>query len=55
MFENGLWFFVVAGGPIILALALAYALLRRRRRTLAERREWDRKTEELYRDPGGKA
>jgi hypothetical protein len=51
MLENGLWFFVVAGGPIILAAALAYALLRRRHRTLAERKESDRKTDELYRDP----
>jgi hypothetical protein len=50
MFENGLWLFV-AGGPIILAAALAYALLRRHRRSLAELKESDRKTKELSRRP----
>ncbi len=48
MFENGLWLLVVAGGPVILAAALAYALLRRRHQTPTARSKSDRKTEELY-------
>jgi hypothetical protein len=50
MFENSMWLFAVAGGPIILALVVAYALLTRRRRGQAERRESDRATRNVYRD-----
>ena len=50
MFTDGLWLFAVAGGPVILAAALVYALMRQRRRSPAEQKEADRKTEELYRD-----
>ena len=49
MFENGMWLFVVAGGPLIIAILIAYALLTRRRRGPAERRESARATERLYR------
>ncbi|RWO52767.1 MAG: hypothetical protein E5Y10_29625 [Mesorhizobium sp.] len=57
MFENSMWLIVVAGGPLLLAIVLAYALLTWRRREPAERRESDRATERLYREendrPGG--
>lgn len=57
MFENSMWLIVVAGGPLLLAILLAYALLTRRPRGPAERRESDRATERLYREendrPGG--
>ncbi|WP_254026930.1 hypothetical protein [Mesorhizobium ventifaucium] len=57
MFENSMWLIVVAGGPLLLAILLAYALLTWRRRGPAERRESDRATERLYREekdrPGG--
>jgi hypothetical protein len=49
MFENGMWLFVVAGGPLIIAILIAYALLTRRRRGPAERGESARATERLYR------
>lgn len=32
MFENGMWLLVVAGGPAIIAVVVAYALLMRRHR-----------------------
>ncbi|MBZ9883428.1 hypothetical protein LB535_13800 [Mesorhizobium sp. CA10] len=47
-----LWAFVVIGGPIILLFVLVYALLTRRHRGPAERRESDRATERLYRNQG---
>ena len=50
MFENALWLLVVAGGPLLLAILLAWALITRRRPGPAERREQDRATRELYRD-----
>ncbi|MGX9115311.1 hypothetical protein ACWTU6_01245 [Mesorhizobium sp. BHbsci] len=50
MFENSMWLLVVAGGPLILAILIAYALLTRRRRGPAERRESARATERLYRE-----
>jgi hypothetical protein len=50
MFENSMWLFVVAGGPLILAILIAYALLTRRRRGPAERRESGQATERLYRE-----
>ncbi|WP_164783905.1 MULTISPECIES: hypothetical protein [unclassified Mesorhizobium] len=50
MFENSMWLLVVAGGPLILAILIAYALLTRRRRGPAERRESERATERLYRE-----
>jgi hypothetical protein len=53
MFENSFWLFVVAGGPIILAVIIAYALLTRRRRGLAERKESERATRTLYNDETG--
>jgi hypothetical protein len=57
MFENSMWLIVVAGGPLLLAILIAYALLTWRHRGPAERRESDRATERLYREekdrPGG--
>lgn len=50
MFENSMWLLVVAGGPLILAILIAYALLTQRRRGPAERREGERATERLYRE-----
>jgi hypothetical protein len=50
MFENALWLLVVAGGPLLLAILFAWALLTRRRKGPAERREQDRATREAYRD-----
>lgn len=44
-----LWFFAVAGGPVVLAAAIIYALLRRRRLSRTEEAERDKKTRELYR------
>jgi hypothetical protein len=48
MFENSMWLFVVAGGPIVLGIAIAYALLTRRRKSMAEREASKRATERLY-------
>ncbi|MER9593673.1 hypothetical protein [Mesorhizobium sp. M0244] len=45
-----MWLLVVAGGPLLLAIVFAYALLTQRRRGPAERREADRATERLYQD-----
>lgn len=50
MFENAMWLLVVAGGPLFLAVLLAWALVKRRRMGPAERRERDRATREAYRD-----
>lgn len=50
MFENGMWLLVVAGGPFLLAILFAWALLTRRPKGPAERRERDRATRETYRD-----
>lgn len=50
MFENSMWLIVVAGGPLLLAILIAYALLTQRDRSPAERRESDRATERLYRE-----
>ncbi|ESW85150.1 MULTISPECIES: hypothetical protein [unclassified Mesorhizobium] len=50
MFETSLWLLVVAGGPLLLAILIAYALLTQRRRGPAERRESDRATERLYQE-----
>jgi hypothetical protein len=45
-----LWLFVVACGPVILGLLIAYALMTRRRRGPAERRATEEATARLYRD-----
>ena len=50
MFENNLWLVIVAGGPLLLAALLAWALLTRRRIGPVERRERDEATRETYRD-----
>jgi hypothetical protein len=50
MSGTDMWMLVVAGGPLILLLAILYALFTRRRMGPAERRESDRATERLYRE-----
>ena len=45
---NYLWLLVVAGGPLLLAVLLGYALLRRRRLRRAERVAQDRGTREAF-------
>ncbi|MER8582604.1 hypothetical protein NKG95_28530 [Mesorhizobium sp. M1423] len=50
MFETSLWLLVVAGGPLLLAILIAYALLTQRRRGPAERSESERATERLYQE-----
>ena len=46
--EYLLWFLVVAGGPFLLAAAMIYALIRKRRLSREEKIMRDRKTAELY-------
>lgn len=42
------WLLVVAGGPLLLAVAFAYVLLRRRRLTPSERVAQHEAIEDLY-------
>jgi hypothetical protein len=50
MFENSMWLLIVAGGPLLLAILISWALITRRKAGPAERRERDRATREGYRD-----
>ena len=43
-----LWLLVVAGGPLLIALVLAYGMLRRRRLTGVEKRAREDAIERLY-------
>lgn len=43
-----LWLLVVAGGPLLIALALAYGMMRSRRLTGAEKRAREDAIEHLY-------
>lgn len=43
-----LWLLAVVGGPIALAAALAYAIMRRKERTFADRAETERGAREVY-------
>lgn len=43
-----LWLLVVLGGPLVIGAAIAYALLTRRRRTIAEAAAQRRATRRLY-------
>lgn len=45
---NTLWLFVVFGGPLLLGIAIAYALLMRRERTPAEAAAGRQATRRLY-------
>jgi len=45
------WLFATAGGAVILGMAIAYALLTRRRLTRSEQRAQDRKVDQLYSEP----
>ena len=46
---NDLWLFVVVGGPILLAVAIIYAIMRQRRLTPRERDAQKQGVEEVYR------
>ena len=43
-----LWFFVVVGGPILIALVLAYGMLHSRRLTRAEEEARNEAVREMY-------
>lgn len=43
-----LWFLVVAGGPVLLALVIAYALIRQRRLRQSEFKNQARAVDRLY-------
>lgn len=45
---NYLWLLVVAGGPLLLAVLIGFALLRRRRLSRAEHIAQDRGTRKVY-------
>ncbi|MFU0506102.1 hypothetical protein [Pseudaminobacter sp. NGMCC 1.201702] len=45
---DNFWLLAVAGGPIILAIVIGYALLARRRRTSQEVKSRDDATRRLY-------
>lgn len=47
MTEN-FWLLIVAGGPVLIAVLIAVALLQRRKRSPAERAATERATAELY-------
>jgi hypothetical protein len=46
--SNFLWLLIVAGGPLLLALVMAFALIRRRRAGPAERQARQAATRRLY-------
>lgn len=46
--ENILWLLVVAGGPLLLAILIGYALLRKRRLTRGERAARARGTRDVF-------
>lgn len=48
---NILWLVVVAGGPLLLAVLLGFALSRRRRLGQAERSARDRATKDVFDEP----
>ena len=45
------WSFLTVAGPLVLALAIGYVLLRRRRMTPTEQAASDQATRELYTEP----
>lgn len=53
MFESVMWLLVVAGGPLLLVILMAYVVARHRRPGPAERRESDRATDRLYHEDKG--
>ncbi|MGE0499952.1 MAG: hypothetical protein AB7I79_11910 [Rhizobiaceae bacterium] len=55
MIYDSLWGFVIIGGPLVIAIALAYALLTRRRLTVSEKRRQHRAVEKLYEEPAAEA
>lgn len=50
MFENVSWLFVVAGGPIVIALAYIYVMARRRRLSAREKAQQHRAVDRLQHD-----
>lgn len=47
MTEN-LWLIIVAGGPVLIAVVIAYALFQRRKPSAAQRAATERATARLY-------
>lgn len=50
MFENAAWLLVVAGGPIVIALAYLFVMSRRRRLTAREKAAQHRAVDRLQHD-----
>ncbi|ESY98794.1 hypothetical protein [Mesorhizobium sp. LNHC209A00] len=50
MSDGIMWLIVVAGGPALLIILIAYVLVTHRNRGPVERRESDRATDQLYRE-----
>jgi len=50
-----LWLFVVFGGPVILAIAVGYALFNRRERSVGEKAAQRSATRNLYEEDEGQA
>ena len=48
---ESLWFLVVAGGPLVIAAVLAYALFTRRSRSVREKAVQRQATRRLYDEP----
>lgn len=46
--SNFLWFLVVAGGPALIGIAIAYAMLRSRRLTSGEKQAQHEAVDKLY-------
>lgn len=51
MLDSTIWMLVTIGGPVILAAATAYVLLKQRRLTASERSELREAVDEIYADP----
>lgn len=51
MFENSTWLLLVAGGPVLIAAAIAYALMTRRRLTPREKARQHEAVQDLYEVP----
>ena len=50
MFSDFIWFVAVGLGPLVLGLAIIYAILRRRRLSPEERERRNRGVRHLYKD-----
>ncbi len=50
---DNLWFVIVGIGPLLLGVAIAYALMKRRRLTGTEKMQQEQAIERLYDKPRG--